>query len=179
MTRLKAKFIITLSQETFTSPIHEFKFWKTKLIIRENFFSRKFLPLIYDVCYDFKHNFLHKALRTKFSFFSVLISECRVLAGIFIMYTRKRKSSQIIHFHRVYLFSFRLPDHVSCEEGALLEPLSVAVNACRRAQVVMGDHILICGAGTQLVMIATNSCVVTINVCFYCMNGILGLALHF
>ena len=164
MTRLKAKFIITLSQETFTSPIHEFKFWKTKLIIRE---------------IKFRENLFSRKFKKKFSFFSVLISECRVLAGIFIMYTRKRKSSQIIHFHRVYLFSFRLPDHVSCEEGALLEPLSVAVNACRRAQVVMGDHILICGAGTQLVMIATNSCVVTINVCFYCMNGILGLALHF
>ncbi|XP_066923109.1 sorbitol dehydrogenase-like [Clytia hemisphaerica] len=44
-------------------------------------------------------------------------------------------------------FCYKLPDHVSCEEGALLEPLSVAVNACKRAQVKMGDHILVCGAG--------------------------------
>ena len=45
------------------------------------------------------------------------------------------------------LFDFRLPDHVSFEEGAMLEPLSVGVNACRRANIVMGDHVLICGAG--------------------------------
>lgn len=43
--------------------------------------------------------------------------------------------------------NFRLPDHVSYEEGAMLEPLSVGVNACRRADIIMGDHVLICGAG--------------------------------
>ena len=42
---------------------------------------------------------------------------------------------------------FRLPDHVSTEEGALLEPLSVAVHACNRAGVGLGDKVLICGAG--------------------------------
>ena len=42
---------------------------------------------------------------------------------------------------------FRLPDHVSLEEGALLEPLSVGVHACRRAGVTLGNTILICGAG--------------------------------
>ena len=36
---------------------------------------------------------------------------------------------------------------MSFEEGALLEPLSVAVHACRRAGVTMGDTVLICGAG--------------------------------
>ena len=48
---------------------------------------------------------------------------------------------------------------MSCEEGALLEPLSVAVNACKRAQVKMGDHILVCGAGktTLLLFILLNS----------------------
>ena len=47
----------------------------------------------------------------------------------------------------VYASIFRLPDHVSCEEGALLEPLSVGVHACRRAGVSMGDKVLILGAG--------------------------------
>ena len=47
---------------------------------------------------------------------------------------------------RNFIF-FRLPDHVTLEEGALLEPLSVGVHACRRAGVSMGDHVLICGAG--------------------------------
>ena len=41
----------------------------------------------------------------------------------------------------------RLPDHVSLEEGALLEPLSVAVHACRRAGVSIGSKVLVCGAG--------------------------------
>lgn len=44
-------------------------------------------------------------------------------------------------------FCYKLPDHVSFEEGALLEPLSVAVHACRRANVEIGQNVLICGAG--------------------------------
>jgi len=44
-------------------------------------------------------------------------------------------------------FCFKLPDHVSLEEGALLEPLSVGVQACRRAGVTLGSTVLICGAG--------------------------------
>ncbi|XP_066910749.1 sorbitol dehydrogenase-like [Clytia hemisphaerica] len=44
-------------------------------------------------------------------------------------------------------FCYRLPDHVTFEEGALLEPLSVGIYACQRASVTNGDRILICGAG--------------------------------
>lgn len=44
-------------------------------------------------------------------------------------------------------FCFKLPDHVSMEEGALLEPLSVGVHACRRANVELGSEVLILGAG--------------------------------
>jgi len=44
-------------------------------------------------------------------------------------------------------FCFKLPDHVSYEEGALLEPLSVAVHACKRANVAAGQKVLVCGAG--------------------------------
>ena len=33
------------------------------------------------------------------------------------------------------------------EEGALLEPLSVGVHACRRAGVTVGSKVLVCGAG--------------------------------
>jgi len=36
---------------------------------------------------------------------------------------------------------------VSFEEGALLEPLSVGVHACRRAGVTVGQNVLVCGAG--------------------------------
>ncbi|XP_062926541.1 sorbitol dehydrogenase-like isoform X1 [Mobula hypostoma] len=44
-------------------------------------------------------------------------------------------------------YCFKLPDSVSSEEGAFIEPLSVAIHACRRARVKMGSKILICGAG--------------------------------
>jgi hypothetical protein len=43
--------------------------------------------------------------------------------------------------------AFRLPDHVSFEEGALLEPLSVGVHANNRANVGLGHKVLVCGAG--------------------------------
>lgn len=44
-------------------------------------------------------------------------------------------------------FCYKLPDHVTMEEGALLEPLSVGVHACRRAAVGLGSDLLILGAG--------------------------------
>jgi len=44
-------------------------------------------------------------------------------------------------------FCFKLPDNVSFEEGALLEPLSVAVHACQRSHITAGSHVLITGAG--------------------------------
>ncbi|KAK7076549.1 hypothetical protein SK128_005822 [Halocaridina rubra] len=42
---------------------------------------------------------------------------------------------------------FKLPDNVSQEEGAIIEPLAVGVHACRRAKVTLGSSVLICGAG--------------------------------
>ncbi|XP_031780979.1 sorbitol dehydrogenase isoform X2 [Nasonia vitripennis] len=44
-------------------------------------------------------------------------------------------------------FCYKLPDHVSLEEGALLEPLSVGVHACKRAEVGIGSNLLILGSG--------------------------------
>jgi D-xylulose reductase len=41
----------------------------------------------------------------------------------------------------------RLPAHVSLEEGALVEPLSVAMHACR-GRVNFGDSVVVFGAGT-------------------------------
>jgi L-iditol 2-dehydrogenase len=45
------------------------------------------------------------------------------------------------------LSNCRLPDNVSFEEGACVEPLSVGLNACRRVGVTMGNRVLITGAG--------------------------------
>lgn len=42
---------------------------------------------------------------------------------------------------------FRLPDNVTFEEGALIEPLSVGIHACRRAGVTLGSTVFVCGAG--------------------------------
>ncbi|CAE1326523.1 SORD [Acanthosepion pharaonis] len=44
-------------------------------------------------------------------------------------------------------YCHKLPDNVSTEEGALLEPLSVGVHACQRAGVTIGSTVLISGAG--------------------------------
>lgn len=44
-------------------------------------------------------------------------------------------------------FCFKLPDHVTLEEGALMEPLSVGVHACKRANIGIGSTVLILGAG--------------------------------
>ncbi|WVW84372.1 hypothetical protein I302_106406 [Kwoniella bestiolae CBS 10118] len=41
----------------------------------------------------------------------------------------------------------RLPDNVSYQEGALCEPLAVALAGLQRAAVSLGDPVLICGAG--------------------------------
>ena len=44
-------------------------------------------------------------------------------------------------------FCYRLPDHVSLDGGAMLEPLSVGVHACRRGGVTSGSRVLVMGAG--------------------------------
>ncbi|XP_022140931.1 L-idonate 5-dehydrogenase-like isoform X2 [Momordica charantia] len=43
---------------------------------------------------------------------------------------------------------FKLPENVSLEEGAMCEPLSVGVHACRRANIGPEANVLIMGAGT-------------------------------
>jgi len=44
-------------------------------------------------------------------------------------------------------FCYKLEDHVTYEEGAMCEPLSVGIHACARANVQIGDRVLIMGAG--------------------------------
>jgi L-iditol 2-dehydrogenase len=44
-------------------------------------------------------------------------------------------------------FAYRLPETVSTTEGALCEPLSVGIHACRRGEVGTGDTVLVAGAG--------------------------------
>uniref|UniRef100_A0A8C5VKG2 Sorbitol dehydrogenase n=1 Tax=Microcebus murinus TaxID=30608 RepID=A0A8C5VKG2_MICMU len=42
---------------------------------------------------------------------------------------------------------YKLPDNVTFEEGALIEPLSVGIHAYRRAGVTLSNKVLVCGAG--------------------------------
>ncbi len=44
-------------------------------------------------------------------------------------------------------FCFKLPDNVTYEEGAMCEPLSTGVHACRRGKVQPGKNVVILGAG--------------------------------
>lgn len=44
-------------------------------------------------------------------------------------------------------FAYELPENVTTREGALCEPLSVGIHACRRGDVGTGDTVLITGAG--------------------------------
>ncbi len=44
-------------------------------------------------------------------------------------------------------FAYRLPDSVTLREGALCEPLSVGIHAARRANIGVGDSVLVTGCG--------------------------------
>lgn len=44
-------------------------------------------------------------------------------------------------------FAYKVPDHVTLDEAALIEPLSVGLHACRRGGVTAGSTVLITGAG--------------------------------
>lgn len=40
-----------------------------------------------------------------------------------------------------------MPESMTFEEGALMEPLAVAVHSVRRTQVNIGDKVVVMGAG--------------------------------
>lgn len=44
-------------------------------------------------------------------------------------------------------FTFKLPDHISFAEGAMVEPLAVGVHAASKAQIKPGDVAVVVGAG--------------------------------
>lgn len=49
---------------------------------------------------------------------------------------------------------YKIPDEMSFEEGALIEPLSVAVHAVRRADIELGETVLVIGGGAVGILIA-------------------------
>lgn len=44
-------------------------------------------------------------------------------------------------------FCYKLPDHVSLQEGALIEPLAVAVHITKQAEIKPGQSVVVMGAG--------------------------------
>jgi L-iditol 2-dehydrogenase len=51
-------------------------------------------------------------------------------------------------------FAYTVPDRISDEAAALMEPLSVAIATCRKAGVTPGSRVLIAGAGPIGVLVA-------------------------
>jgi len=51
-------------------------------------------------------------------------------------------------------YVYKLPEHLSYDAGALIEPLSVAVHAVRRADIKLGEKVLVIGAGAIGILIA-------------------------
>lgn len=49
---------------------------------------------------------------------------------------------------------YKLPDHLSYEAGALIEPLAVATHAVRRADIRLGENVLVIGAGAIGTLVA-------------------------
>jgi D-xylulose reductase len=45
-------------------------------------------------------------------------------------------------------FTFKLPDNLTMDEGAMIEPLAVGLHAARKANIKPGDIALVTGAGT-------------------------------
>lgn len=46
------------------------------------------------------------------------------------------------------ILTFKLPDNVSFEEGAAVEPVAIGMYACKKAKIEPGDTALVMGAGT-------------------------------
>lgn len=54
----------------------------------------------------------------------------------------------LCRYYRVPVdFCYKLPEHVSLEEGALVEPTSVAVHVVKQADVRPGSSVVVFGAG--------------------------------
>ena len=72
--------------------------------------------------------------------FSKAFFQWIILTRDCVVKDRKKNKKEL---HVIY----RLPNNMTLEEGAMLEPLSVAVYSCQRGDVKMGSKVLICGSG--------------------------------
>jgi len=54
-------------------------------------------------------------------------------------------------------FTYKLPDTISYEEGAMVEPLAVGMHAAKKAKIKPGDIAVVIGAGTVGIMTAVSA----------------------
>lgn len=73
--------------------------------------------------------------------------EYNLCPGIFFCATPPDNGNLCQYYTHDADFCHKLPDNMSLEEGALMEPLSVGVHACNQANIKFGDHVLITGCG--------------------------------
>lgn len=75
-----------------------------------------------------------------------------------ISFTYRNGDGAMAHYITVQEpYVYKLPDSMSYEEGALIEPLSVATHAVRRADVKLGEKVIIIGSGAIGILIAALS----------------------
>ena len=67
---------------------------------------------------------------------------------------RKGQGSMADYFVVDQRYVYQLPEHLSYEGGALIEPLAVAVHAVKRAKISLGEKVAIIGAGPIGILIA-------------------------
>lgn len=70
---------------------------------------------------------------------------------------RRGQGAMADYFAADARYVFRLPDHLSYEAGALIEPLAVAVHAVKRAKIGLGERVVIIGAGPIGILVAAVS----------------------
>lgn len=86
-------------------------------------------------------------LSTPLSHYYMKRGEYNLCPDIFFFATPPDHGSFCDYVNHPADFCFKLPDNVSLEEGAMIEPLSTGIYASRVAPIVMGDTVAITGAG--------------------------------
>ncbi|WP_434579289.1 zinc-dependent alcohol dehydrogenase [Thermoanaerobacterium thermosaccharolyticum] len=67
---------------------------------------------------------------------------------------REGQGSMAQYFVAEQQYVYKLPEYLSYEAGALIEPFAVATHAVRRAEIKLGDKVMIFGAGAIGILIA-------------------------
>jgi L-iditol 2-dehydrogenase len=86
-------------------------------------------------------------LSTPISHFYMKRGEYNLCPDIFFFATPPDHGSFCRFVNHPADFCFKLPENVSLEEGAMIEPLSTGIYASRVAPITMGDTVVITGAG--------------------------------